>query len=247
MRECAVIERTVLTKNQGYYVKNIVYSIGILTILLTLYIVMAFGNNNAPTENRDCSTVDFPKKFTIDKKIISFTESFSVESGNTSLGTISKKIISATKSFEYENAKGDLSATAKTSMFSWGTQIDVTDCRDNLLGTIKEQFFQPIFSLTPGYTIYTILGQNGQTLATSEKSEFMKTTFTLKSPDQSLIATIERPMMNMFGDKWTITINKNTIDPRVLMMVGAYKTSSDGDKEDKKKKNSTTLAYKARG
>lgn len=56
----------------------------------------------------------------------------------------------------------------------------------------------------------------------------------MKDSRGSTLSTIKRPMINLTGDTWTVDIaNHDVIDPRILVMIGAYKTSADKDRRDK--------------
>jgi hypothetical protein len=45
------------------------------------------------------------------------------------------------------------------------------------------------------------------------------------------VATIDRPAFNWVSDKWAVSIkNRDAVDPRIIVIIGAYKTAVDNDR-----------------
>jgi hypothetical protein len=60
--------------------------------------------------------------------------------------------------------------------------------------------------------------------------DWLATTFTLRKLDGSVIATLHRPFFN-FTDRWRVNVFKpDAVDPRLLVIIAAYKTSVDNDR-----------------
>ncbi|MBU6453935.1 MAG: hypothetical protein KGS72_19305 [Cyanobacteria bacterium REEB67] len=178
-----------------------------------------------------------PASFDVKQRVFfKWGETFDVSGDGVNYGTVSQKLISFTKSFNYDDNTGARAATASVAVLSWGTQIDVVDGSGKRLGTIKEELFTSLFKT---WTTYRILDANGNQVATSQKSEFWSTTFDLTANDGHLIATIHRNAWNWMGDNWTVTIkDSTTVDPRIEVMIAAFKTSADEDQKAKDNKSS---------
>ena len=65
-------------------------------------------------------------------------------------------------------------------------------------------------------------------VAKSVKTEFLSTDITLKTPDGRIAAILHRPAFNFPTDSWQVTsLNRDAVDSRLIVMIGAYKTSVD--------------------
>jgi uncharacterized protein YxjI len=177
-----------------------------------------------------------PDELTIHERVISLTDTFDLKSGGTKYGTITEKFFSLTKSFTYVDAQDDCVAKARARLLSWGTHIDVTDCSDRPIGAIKEDVIRSFFKT---WTTYSILDGQGKEIAVSDKVEWISTDLSIRHPDGRAIAELHRPWLNILSDNWTVKIRDHAaVDPRIIVLIAAYKTSVDNDRraeEDKKK------------
>lgn len=176
-----------------------------------------------------------PDELTVHERVISLTDTFDLKAGGTSYGTITQKFLSLAKAFTYEDASGRCVAKARARLLSWGTYIDVTDCADRPIGAIKENVLKSFFKV---HTTYSILDAQNREIATSEKVEWVSTNLTLRRPDGATIAELHRPWLNVLSDNWTVTIRDHAaVDPRLIVLIAAYKTSVDNDRraEDSRK------------
>ncbi len=176
----------------------------------------------------NCPIPKLPDQFILNERLLSFSTTLDIESEGETLGKITERIISLTRSFDYDDFDGNRLATAKEKILSWGTQIDVFDCQNNKIGTIKENVLK---SLLKYYTTYSILDSEGNQIAFSKKTEWLTTSLKLYDNSGKTVTTIDRPMFNLMGDNWTVNIsNHKTIDPRILIVIAAYKTSVDNSR-----------------
>lgn len=174
-----------------------------------------------------------PAEFTIRERVIALTDTFDVKSGKSDLGKITEKLISLTKSFTLTDPSGVCAAKARTRILSWGTHIDVVDCSDKKIGSVKEEVFKSLFKV---HTTYRILDAADVEIAKSVKVEWISTSLTLTRPDGAAVATFDRPWLNILSDTWTVKIqNAAAVDPRMMVMIAAYKTSVDNDRRAESK------------
>lgn len=183
-----------------------------------------------------------PKNMKLKEKIISVTTNLFLEDddGN-NLGTVTEALISLTKTFTYKDSEGKLISTAKEAFISVGTKINVYDSEQMLIGVIQENILKSWFH---AYTVYTISDASGNKIATSEKLELLSTQIVLSDQKGNELVSLKRPrpMINIFSDTWNITYKSSKIDPRIVVMIAAYKTAADNSerrmkKEEEEKKN----------
>ena len=191
---------------------------------LWLFLILAI-----PTSGwANCPVPDLPNDFILNERVIAWSTTLDLEDEEGKFGKVAERITSLTRSFNYDDQNDNRIATARQKILSWGIQVDVFDCENNKIGTIKENVIKSLLKVN---TEYSILDPHGNLIAQSNKVDWLATSFTLKDDWGAVVATIERPMFNWFGDNWTINIvNNDVVDPRVLVMIGAYKTSVDNQR-----------------
>lgn len=174
-----------------------------------------------------------PSEFTIRERIVSLTDTFDLKAGGKDLGEIDEKLISLTKSFTLTAPGGACVAKARSRFMSWGTYIDVTDCSGAKIGVIKEQVLKSLFKV---HTTYAILDAADREAAVSTKVDWICTSVTLRRPGGAEVATLDRRWLNILSDSWTVRIqDAAAVDPRLIVMIAAYKTSVDNDRRSEKK------------
>jgi uncharacterized protein YxjI len=172
-----------------------------------------------------------PAEFTIKERVISLTDTFDLKAGDKVFGRITEKLISLTKSFTLATPDGACVAKARSRILSWGTHIDVTDCSGAKIGAIKEEVFK---SLLKVHTTYAILDAADRPAAVSTKVDWIATSVTLTKPGGGAVATLDRRWLNILSDSWTVrTHDAAAVDPRLIVMIAAYKTSVDNDRRKK--------------
>jgi len=146
------------------------------------------------------------------------------------IGEIDRDYWSWTPDFNYYDANNKLQAHGKTEFFSWGTTNDIDDGNGHALGTFKKEIITSLLGF--GVTNrYSLLDGQGNTIGTSDKSQFLATDMTLKDNSGATIAIAHRPWFNWFGDKWDVQIlEPGVVDPRVVAMLPAFKTAGDNHK-----------------
>lgn len=191
----------------------------ILGILLSIIIVESAIN----TKKATCQTL--PNNFTIKQRVVSFVTSFTITSNGTKYGEVSRNIMNLTTTFSYKDANDKLVAKGKKQLVSWGTKIDFYDAKGTFIGALHENVFKSMFKV---YTSYEVIDKNGKKVAESEKMDIAKTKIVLTSTDGKKIAKLERDLINILSDTWTVDIyQREKIDVRILPIIVAYKTYSD--------------------
>lgn len=156
--------------------------------------------------------------------------SLDVTVADKSEGKVAEHMFQLSRSFTWTDGSGATRATARVAILTWGTEINVYDGTGNKVGSIEERVFS---SLWKTWTAYDIKDANGKEIAVSDKTEWMGTTIILTAPDGTRLAKLDRPWINPMGDTWNITIQKpGSVDNRILVMIGAFKTAADRDSND---------------
>lgn len=179
---------------------------------------------------------EIPSSFSIYERFFSlFVEKFDLKDpSGRAFGRIEGKFFRLTKSFEYLDAGGNKVAEARARFFALGSTVDVTDAQGRSIGTIKENILKSLFKV---YTNYSILDSGGRVAAESEKVEWLSTQITMRAPDGRVVAEVRRGFKEnlfRFTDRWDVKIlDPKAVDPRLVVMIGVYKSSVDNDRRKK--------------
>lgn len=177
-----------------------------------------------------CPEFSVPNEFKAREQLISIGTDMELRADKTRFGDVEQRTIRLTPTFDLYNIDGKKVASARQKIFSWGTSIEVKDCENKLIGSVKENIFSSIWNF---YTRYDVLDAKGNIIAASKKMEFFTTNFTIYSNSNEEILKMTRPMMNLFNDVWTVKITKSdAIDARLLSMIPAFKTAADNKKRE---------------
>jgi uncharacterized protein YxjI len=191
--------------------------------------IASFGASS--TAFAGCPVFKAPSNFTAEGEFFTIGTDMNLVSGKKPVGSIKQRMLNFNKTFDLLDERGQKVAQAKDQFFSFGSTSEVFDCNGKLIGTIKEEVFQSLFR---PMTLYKILDAKGNEIATSEKLESFSTYFTIKNKQGQEVAEMRRPFINWFSDKWEINIqNSNGIDPRILVMIPAFKTAADAERKSK--------------
>ena len=206
----------------------------VIGALVALALVLA-----SCTSSKNTRWQDLPGDYQLtERAVFKIKNAFDVsdDRGN-DYGKVSEDLISWTRTFTWYDGVGEKAASASVALVSWGTRIDVLGGDGKKVGTIKEEVLSSMFKT---WTTYKILDDAGNEIATSQKVEWLGTSITLTGNDGKTIAVVHRPAINLVSDTWKISVKEtNRVDSRVLVMIAAFKTAVDNDREaaDKKKKD----------
>ncbi|HMY51580.1 MAG TPA: hypothetical protein PK671_01460 [Candidatus Obscuribacter sp.] len=163
--------------------------------------------------------------------------SLDVTVANKDEGKVAESAIQMSRTFTWTDESGKTVATASVAIISIGTDIYVYDGAGNRVGSIEERLFSRWGRTWSGYDINDARGNK---IASSDKTEFMGTTITLTAPDGTKLAKLDRPWVNVMGDSWGIKVLKpGAVDNRILVMIAAFKTAADRDKESGSSKDTS--------
>ncbi len=174
---------------------------------------------------------ELPSSFRVHQKALTlFATRFTIDQGGKNYGTLDEKIFSLTTGFTYKDASGKIQSTAQAKFFSLGSTVDIKDANGKLIGTIQEKIFKSLFKVS---TEYSILDANGREIATSDKLELFSTKFTLKDKAGNIVIEMKRPAFNLISDNWDVKVrDSKAIDPRIVVMIPAFKTAADAKHKD---------------
>lgn len=179
-----------------------------------------------------CPVVDYPDSLSLEEKYFSIGTDFSLSSGGKDLGKVVERVVSFSTTFEFLNPQGQVVVKGKKAIISIGSKMDLYDCEGKALGSIEEEVLESFFSI---YTKYSIKDPSGREIARSNQTKIFGSTFELSSP-KGTHAVISRPMLRI-KDNWKIDLKNKDLDPRYVIMVGAFKTASDNAKSAKNSKS----------
>lgn len=187
----------------------------------------------------DCPTPQLPAQFNSRQALISIgTDMYMTGPNRADLGLVMERTFRLTTTFDYVDHNKQKIATARKRALSIGTAIDVFDCENKKIGTIQENVVSSLFG-GGIYTTYEIYDAEGKKVATSEKVQWGNTTFDIKGEAGKSEVVMTRPWTSSLTgiDNWNITINKDSkIDPRIFVMIPAFKTAGDTERRAAEKK-----------
>ena len=190
-------------------------------------IIFFFGMRLSLQVNADSSCPAFnpTSQFSLHEKFLTLVTTLEVQDQNSEpLGKVTEKYFSIRAVFILRNTQDQIVAQAEKELFSWGSHIDIYDCHHQKIGAVKEDILQNLFSFS---TTYQILNADNQEIAESVKPFHIGDTHIEIGHNGRQIVTLNRPWMS-FTDNWKVSVNDpNIVDPRILVMIGAYKTFSD--------------------
>lgn len=196
-------------------------------------LLLILGLLSAASAFAVCPRIDLPVKFKAQEELISIGTDVLLSDGKVRFGEIEERTLRLTPTFELFNIDGLKIATASKKFFSWGTTIEVKDCEDNLIGSVKENIFKSFFKF---YTSYDILDSTGKTVATTKKFEFFAPEFIVTNVKNEELMILKRRTFNILVDTWNVEIlRKDVVDPRIMIMIPAFKTSADNKKSEEEK------------
>ncbi|MBI4348282.1 MAG: hypothetical protein HY553_15685 [Elusimicrobia bacterium] len=192
---------------------------------------LAVAAAQAQTAGTPAAAPVLPANFTLYEKFFTIMDALELKSGNTSYGRITQRFWAWSKAFYWDDPQGRRIANARARILALGSTVDVTDAAGHKIGTIKEEILKSLFKI---WTTYKILDPQGRQLASSAKIELFSTEITLKRPDGRAVALLRRGFKENFlrlTDRWDVTVqDASAVDPRMLVMIAAFKTSVDNDR-----------------
>lgn len=196
-------------------------------------LIMVLGLFSTVSAYAVCPEFNPPAKFKAQEELISIGTDVLLSEGKVRIGEIEERTLRFTPTFELFNVEGLKIASAHKKFFSWGTTIEVRDCEGNIIGSVKENIFKSFFNF---FTSYDILDPAGKTIAVTKKFEFFAPEFIVADLNNEPVMILKRRMFNILIDTWNVEIlKKDVVDPRIMTMIPAFKTSADNKKREEEK------------
>ena len=196
----------------------------LISTIILLSSVSAFAN---------CPEFKVPKKFMARESLFSSRATdMTFDAGGNRIAKIEERLLSATTTFDLYDNKRQKIATARQRMFSGGTEIEIKDCAGKMIGKIKERVFHNMFDI---YSKYSILDASGAVVAESEKKEILAPSFSVTGTNGKQLMKMRLSTFSTRSlDEWVVEIlNDTQADPRILLMIPAFKTSADNRETEK--------------
>ena len=177
---------------------------------------------------QECPKLERHSDFTIKEKVISIGTNFKLTSKGKEFAYIDEKIMRFTRSFEIYNKNKKLVAKANKRLISWGSVVDVYDCNNQKIGSIEEKVVESLFSIK---TKYSVKDDKGQIKGQSEMMSFDVSRLEVKQFNKTVLS-MKRGFVQMFGDTWKVKLDSDSnIPTSLLVLIPAYKTASDNNRE----------------
>ena len=176
-------------------------------------------------------TPSVPSRFSVNERVLSLVTTLDLVGPSGCFGKVTKRFFSMADQFDWTASSGTPVATGRKRILSWGNVIDVMDARGRKIGTIKEEVLKSFFKV---YTTYRILDANDRPVARSEKVDWLGSEITMFDGSGRRVVRLSRPWINPLGDKWEVQVaNQQTVDPRLIVMTGVFKTDADNQRRKK--------------
>lgn len=206
--------------------------LGPLLLIFGIFAIIAavFTQHGAVVEpGAETTGPALPASFEV-QEIGGWNTNMDVVAGGQKLATIDEKPNGRYTTFEYRDSSNKLIASAQLDKGQWVDTIDVWTNSGRKIGTIKEEWSQRGWAST----VYSIMDGQGKEIASSTKTKafFSATKFQLTDNAGTPLVTIERTGF-WPRDVWTVTQERlDSVDARVLVMIGAFKTAHDNNSDD---------------
>lgn len=204
---------------------------GVLAFALLVHLICGsalFGNSVGITQ-RTAQAPQFPSQFQVRHVLLSpLSHRFNVQTkDNPDMGRIDEQFISWGKTFKLYNSAGEQFAVAHQRVVAWGTTLDVLDgAGKTKIATLEKRIVQSVFKQ---FTVYRILGPDGQVIGESDKVDLFVTEFDIYDAQHQLVLTLVRPWINWPTDLWEVKIYGGTINPVVAEVIAVYKSAADAE------------------
>lgn len=208
-------------------------------IITTIFLLSSFAQASCPTLN-------FPGAFEINEKSADNGRDFIIKGDSGKIGIISMRNPRGRFSFEIRNEKKELIARAYEEDRGDDSRIEVVDCENRSIGSIDARDWRNSFHLNKEFKI---LDGVGREQGKARKDELLAAKFEVRSYTDELCMEIHQPAVDFFKDSWNLKFLSAAVDPRIAILLPAYRTSVKyresleekeqerrEDRKDKKKK-----------
>lgn len=169
-----------------------------------------------------CPQLNLPSQFEINEKGASDGRDFSIKGPAGKIGTISMRNPRGHFSFEIRNERKEIIARAREEDRGDDSRIEVVDCENRSIGSIKARNWRNSFHLNKEFKI---LDGVGREQGSARKDEFLAAKFEVRSYSDELCMEIHQPAVDFFKDSWNLKFFSAAVDPRVTILLPAYRSS----------------------
>lgn len=167
----------------------------------------------------------------VSERVFSFGHDFTLSIDGTTVATVEQRILKLdpATTFTLKDATGGTLATARKKLLTLGTgtAIEVSDGQGRALGSIEKDVIESLLSVG---SVYSIRNAQGTVVGKSDRLVATSTTFDLNTPEGKHALSIQRDLVNLVSDGWTITLSSDAIDARIIAFIPAFKTLADAKK-----------------
>ncbi|MDO8508166.1 MAG: hypothetical protein Q7S27_00610 [Nanoarchaeota archaeon] len=164
---------------------------------------------------------------------LSWGKRYNVIVDNNRIGTVYEDVFNWGKRFDFyagTKEKGKHLGYAQEKILSFGHQSTVYDSSGNKIGRLDEV----VLSFNPGHLI-EIYDFNNTKVATSDERgmSLVHTTDIIDNEKRTIGGTVK----SVFWDDYTITLNNNDIDKRLILSLVAMEDKLDDERDSKDKES----------
>jgi hypothetical protein len=111
-----------------------------------------------------------------------------------------------------------------------GVSIEITDKDGKKIGSVEEEVIKGIGSLQ---SHYTIRDKEGKVIANSVKSDFLKTSVEIRTPEGTLVAKMQKNLLPAINGlaQWSLEIPESNVDPRLVVFIPNCITKANTERE----------------
>lgn len=169
-----------------------------------------------------CPQLSLPADFEINEKGAGDGRDFQIKSKSGKLGLIKMRNPRGRFSFEIRNENKELVARAKEEDKGDDARIEIFDCENRSIGSIRARDWRNSFHLNKEYKL---LDGAGREQGKARKDELLAAKFEVRSYNDELCMEIHQPAVDFFKDSWDLKFFSAAVDPRVAILLPVYRTS----------------------
>ena len=169
-----------------------------------------------------CPQLSLPLDFEINEKGADDGRDFQIKSKSGKIGIIKMRNPRGRFSFEIRNEKKELVARAKEEDRGDDARIEIFDCENRSLGSIRARDWRNSFHLNKEFKL---LDGAGRVQGKARKDELLAAKYEVRSYNDELCMEIHQPAVDFFKDSWDLKFFSAAVDPRVAILLPVYRTS----------------------
>lgn len=171
-----------------------------------------------------CPELSLPQRVAMEETKENGGRDFKIKSEGKTIAIISMRNPTERFTFDLKTKNKELIARAYETRKGDDLKLEIRDCENRSIGVIKAKTFRNTFALNKAYTI---LDGYERDIGSATKNQLMATQYDVVNNAGQKTMRIHNSALDLFGDSWTIDFYSQEMDPRVTLMLPAYKTSSD--------------------